>query len=394
MKGLLAKLRCRLAQIAHVAEAMAWSRAYVLCVAALVPFHLVTALLLGWRVRERSVVHIGQLRHLEYDTVQALRMHGIAATFVAVGPLGHWQKCDLHLPHRRNPVAAALRDSIVFWTTIAPHAAVHAHAMMGISHFQWEFVLLRLLRRTVVAHFRGCEARSRRQNLDHYGGGGICRDCDYLPTPLCEARENRRRRWAASHLAHHVLVTTPDMRDFFPQAIHLPFLPPARLPEVLPREPWTPAAGRPLRIVHVTNQPGIEGTYAIRRTIAALVREGRSIEFEHICGVDHEAVLQAYATADLAIGKMLMGYYANAQIEAMSLGLPTITWVRDDLRHPGLEGGGLIICSLAQLGEVLADLMDHHPEQLHQAAAAARMTVAALHDSAAIVARLRDCYGF
>ena len=70
----------------------------------------------------------------------------------------------------------------------------------------------------------------------------------------------------------------------------------------------------------MTNQPGIEGTAEIAAAIEAVKAKGHDVAFEWLHNVPHADVMAALGQADLAVGKMKMGYYANAQIETMSDG--------------------------------------------------------------------------
>lgn len=371
-----------------------WGRIYFAAALLAFPLNLMLALLLRRRVRPGSVVHVAAMVHIPWQFVETLKAHGVDATYVAIGDNPHWDRCDVHLPHLASPLAALLRDMRVLWTVVARHQVIHCHCMMGVSHYQWELPLLKLMGRRVVAHFRGCEGRDGVLNMRLHPEVNICQECDYRPLPLCEYRENRRRRRAARRWADAILVTTPDMLDFFPEGEHLPFfLPPDPAPVPPRTESWTPGCGRRLRLVHVTNQPGIEGTRAIGAVVERLAVAGRPIEFIHLTGRSHAAVMAALAQADLAVGKMKMGYYANAQIESLMVGTPTITWVRDDLMTPALAGGGFIFSTLDGLAETLEGLLAD-PALLAEKRRAARESVLRLHAAAPIVARLRAIYGF
>lgn len=370
-----------------------WGRAYIFAALILFPVHILLALILRARVRPRSVVHIGELRHLQYHLVQALKDRGFQATYLAVGENPHWSECDVHLPHLRNPLAAVLRDSWVFWAVVARHEIVHCHAMMGVSHYQWEFPLLKIMGRKVVAHFRGCEARDRRKNISLHPQVNICQDCDYAPNYLCANRETRRRRWVARRLADAILVTTPDLKDFWPGAEHLPFLLPPDLPERQARPNGSGLEGRAFRIIHATNQPGIEGTEEIKRVIARLRDKGYDVEFIHLTDVPHDRVLAELADADIAVGKLKMGYYANAQAESMAMGVPTVTWVRPDLKGEGLDDGGFILASLDDLEGALENAITD-PEFLRRHREDAAATIRKLHDTDAIIEKLTTIYGW
>ncbi|HOX23412.1 MAG TPA: glycosyltransferase, partial [Elusimicrobiales bacterium] len=151
------------------------------------------------------------------------------------------------------------------------------------------------------------------------------------------------------------------------------------------------ATARPFKIVHVTNHPGIEGTSAISTAIENLRAKGFDIEFLFLSGKPHDEVLRAFADADLTIGKLKMGHYANAQIESMALGVPAVTYVRPEFMTPELKDSGFIFTELDKLESILEYYIGH-PPQLQEKRAKARASILRLHDNAAILQRLKYCY--
>ena len=88
-----------------------------------------------------------------------------------------------------------------------------------------------------------------------------------------------------------------------------------------------------------------------------------ALDFVWLHDARHEEVMQALADADLAIGKMKMGYYANAQIESMAMGVPTITHVRDEFMTDALRDSGFIFATLETLEATLEHYL-RHPDAL------------------------------
>ena len=373
------------------AAARIWGRFYVLTAVALYPVNFLLSWSLRKRFTPRSVVHIGEMRHLQFSLVQALKDDGVDASYVACGSSPHWNKCDVHLPHLKNPIHAAIRDSLVLWKFVARHEIIHCHCMMGVSHYQWEFRLLKGMGRRIIAHWRGCEARERDKNMALHPVVNICENCDYAPDYLCAARENVRRRKAARSYADTHIVTTPDIKDFYPGAIHLPLLQPPDLPKRIEASVWNPDCGRPFKIVHITNQPGIEGTELIQRAVDKLVKAGWPLLFVHLSGQPHSRVLDELADADLSIGKLKMGYYANSQIESMTMGVPVIIWIRPDLMTKELENSGLIFSTLDGIADTIEDLLQH-PEKLNAPRNKLQASVSRLHGADHVIMTLRGVY--
>ncbi len=215
----------------------------------------------------------------------------------------------------------------------------------------------------------------------------ICQVCNYNAT-VCTSPVSLHRRRLAERWADVTLVTTPDMLDFMPAATVSSFFAPADI-EPSRSEPWD--GSRPLKLVHVTNHPGIEGTEQIRRAVEAVRERGFQIEFFHLSDVSHAEVMDALHEADLAIGKMKMGFYANSQIESMACGVPTITWIRPEFMNDTLREAGFIICHLDELEATLVAYLSD-PAALVRKREQARRSILALHDNDAIASIMLAAY--
>ena len=353
----------------------------------LTPVNSVLANLLRGRVKPNSVLHISYMVHIPYETVGHLRRQGMTADYLAIGASPYWDKSDFKfLPSRFPPVRAG-QEVVLFWRVVARYEVVHAHFMYAISESGWELPLLRRMGRKLVAHFRGCEARDRTLNMRLHPDVNICQTCDHRPY-ICETASAARRRGLAQRFADATLVTTPDMKDFMPSAVHFPCFAPD-LPEPVPRP--APAGRQPFVIVHISNQPGIEGTAEIERSIAELMTLRHDIEFRWLRNQTHDEVLAQMADADLAIGKMKMGYYANAQIETMASGVPTVTYVREEFITDELRESGLILTTLPKLTETL-DWYIRNPEALAAKRKIARASILRIHDNDRLAKKLVETY--
>lgn len=366
----------------------ALSRAlYVASIACLQPANALLALLLRRRLWPDSVLHISYMVHIPFHTTRLLRRHGVRADYLAIGESRLWNQADYVKRASRIPFVQAWQDFVWLWTVLARYQVLHLHFMIPLSKTGWELHWLKRMGRRIVIHYRGCEIRNRERNMQLHPAVNICQRCDYNAT-ICTDPVNLRRAALAREVGSDFLVTTPDMLDFAPHARHFPFFAPDC--EALP----PPArAGAPFTIVHVTNHPGIEGTEEIRAAVAAVAARGHDIRFEFLTDVSHDAVMHAYANADLAIGKMKMGYYANAQIESMALGVPTITWVRPEFMTPALRDSALIVSHLDDLAATIERCVTD-PAFLAERRARARSSILALHDNDRLARDLIGLYGF
>jgi hypothetical protein len=355
----------------------------------LVPINVVLCWVLRFRVWPRSVLHISYMVHVPHHMVTHLRRQGMKADYLAIGASPYWNKCDYNYLPQPVPFYRLLEEFRMFWQVVARYEVVHAHFMFNLTQSGWELPLLKRMGRVVVVNFRGCEARDRTRNMALHPDLNICSECDHHP-PICQSDSARRRRELARHFGDAVVVTTPDMRDFVPEGIHFPFFTPPES-DTAPPSPERTAGDRAFVIMHVTAQPGIEGTHHIEAVIKRLQAKGRRIRWVWLSNVTHDTVMASLPQADLAIGKMKMGYYANAQIESMMSGVPTITYVRPEFMTEELRRSGFIFATLKTLEATIEHYIDH-PEELAAKRRIARDSILRLHDNDALAQRLMGIY--
>lgn len=359
---------------------------YAATVAVLWPVNWLLSQLLRSRVTPGSVLHVSVMVHVPAYMVRILRESGIHADYLAVGSSPWWNEADYHFTATRLPILSVLNEMWWVWSVVSRYEIVHSHFMMTVTRSGWEWRLLSAMGRKLVIHYRGCEIRDREKNLALHPRINICQECDYRPY-VCKTPFNRARRPLAARYGNAFLVTTPDMKDFAPQAQHIPFF--VTRPD-LPAAPPAPARST-FRIVHATNHPGIEGSRQIREVVARLTAKGHAIDFVELNGVTHERVLRELADADLSIGKMKMGYYANLQIESLAAGVPAVTCVRPEFMTDELRESGFIFASLDTLESVLEHYLTN-PAALQQKRDVARRSVLRLHDNAAIARAYHTLY--
>ena len=338
-----------------------------------------------------SVLHISYMVHIPYYTTRLLRRYGLKADYLAVGGQSSWWRLyDYNFLY--DPLQP-WQEFRFFWDVVAKYEVIHAHFGIFLSftnsaRLGWELPFLKLLGRRIVVHYRGCEVRDPLKIVQMHPDINICQDCDYNQS-VC--RDGKERVKQAKKYGDVFLVTTPDMKDFEPEAIQFPFF----LPEIDGHkvEHQNRRKGDSIKIVHVTNHPGIEGTTAIQQAIDNLKAKGYPIEFVFLKGVTPERVLEEYRDADLSIGKMKMGYYANAQVESMYMGIPTITYVRPEFMTPDLADSGFIFCRQDELEETMEFYLNN-PELLEEKRGKAQSSILRLHNSDRLVRELMSIYGF
>lgn len=350
------------------------------------PANLILAMLLKKRAYKHSVLHIDCMVHVTYLATEVLKRHGMKADYMAIGESAVWKKADyVHKPSR-FPGLSYLKELVVFWRIVARYEAVHLHRGHTMTRSGWELPLLKRLGRRIIVHYRGCEIRDRHLNMRLHPECNICRDCDYGSYCVYDKGVIRRRELSLKY-GDMFLVTTPDMKDFVPEACHLPFFAFDDYGEFDRQEPKNGV----FKIVHATNHPGIEGSARIQESIDVLRSKGYPIEFVFLKGVSFPEVMRELSDAHLSIGKMKMGYYANFQIESMLMSVPSVTCIRPEFLTDELSSSGLILSSLDDLERTLEYYITH-PEELAKKRKIARESILKIHDNDRIALELMGIY--
>lgn len=312
------------------------------------------------------------------------------ADYLAVGQNPHWQKCDYHYTPPQTPLRLYFYEILWVLKVLIRYEVIHLHFLTTISADGWELKILKRLNRKIVVHFRGCEIRNKELNLALHPTWNICSSCDYQ-SPPCKRPANQNKKELARKYSDLTYVTTPDLKDFYPEGKHLPFFTPfnSLLDDTVSNDHWPDR--EKFVIVHATNQPGIEGSEEIKLIVNKLIKQGHPIEFKFLTQLPYDIVLKEYAKADLTIGKMKMGYYANSQIESLYLGTPAVTWIREDFITEKILNTSLILSDLSKLDKTIIDLM-YDTKRLKSLRKKSKSSILRLHNNEEICREIISDY--
>lgn len=355
----------------------------------LMPLNYILGICLKSLYIKKSVLHVGPMVHTIFDTVSLLNEKGWKAKYLSINlPNETWGQADYVLKKKTKPYLQALSDFIFFWKVMARYKVIHSHFFIMLSASGWELPILKKMERKIVFHGRGCHMRNKELNeqINTDPQYNICACCDY-DMKSCTSNAVVSRRVLARMYGDEFLVTTPDLLDFIPEADVLPFF----APEVKVADKAYKQNDSSLKIAHITNHPGIEGTASIEKIIAELKDEGFDIDFINVSGAAHDAVLKVLSEADLTIGKMKMGYYANAQVESMNLGVPAVTYVRSEYMTETLKESGFIFSDLKHLKETIKYYFEN-PDKLKEKQLKAKSSIKQLNNNAEIIQQLERVY--
>jgi glycosyltransferase involved in cell wall biosynthesis len=283
--------------------------------------------------RVRSVLQLSIISHKQFMVSRALRRHGLKADYFAlnVGPaagildVGY----DYSIAADVAPRKRRLLEIYYLWTVLARYDVIHSHFKTLLSADGWEFGYLKRLGKVVVFHYRGCDVRHRSLNMRLQPVLNCCQECDY-PVGSCDTDYQRSQVAITRAYGDLFFVTTPDLRDFAAGSEHVPFIHPLGV-DVESIAPVARDHGV-FRVVTSSTHHGIDGTRFIRDAVERLRREGHAIELVEVSATRYLEALAIYKSADVYVGKLRMGYYNNANIETMMLGVPNMSYIRDEFR--------------------------------------------------------------
>jgi len=284
--------------------------------------------------RIRSVLHVSLISHKQFMLSRVLQKLGIRSRYLAINTTGNDRLDighDYGIPMYCGRFRRRLLEYWYLWFVMSRYDVIHFHFNCNLSGDDgWELPFLRRMNKLLVYHYRGCDARFRSRNMQLYPDVNLCQQCDY-PVGSCDTPYQRSRMAMSQAFGDLFLVTTPDLLAFVENARYVPFIAPVGIDFDL----IVPAPRHPdvFRIVTSSNHPGLDGVPYIRDAVNRLRREGMAVELIEVIKQPYREALAIYKSADLFAGKLRLGYYNNANIETMLMGIPNMAFVRDAFRH-------------------------------------------------------------
>jgi glycosyltransferase involved in cell wall biosynthesis len=197
----------------------------------------------------------------------------------------------------------------------------------GLPWF-WDLPVLRALGKRIVFTFHGSDVRKKSVHMQED-------PWSYYRFSDVESNEERVDKALAviRTYANALIVASPINRTFVPEAEYVPkAIELSDFPYAGPRR-----AERPL-VIHVPSKRATKGTEFVVRGIQELRGGGTDFEFRVVEGVPHAELRRIYADADIVVDNLLLGDVEVSSLEAMALGKPVVTRIRDEVRraHPDL----------------------------------------------------------
>jgi glycosyltransferase involved in cell wall biosynthesis len=307
-----------------------------------------------------TVVHTPvNMAGIAWENVQAQRRLGVDArlvTFKTQPFRAHQSDINLGLGDERSRSrrqAAQWRTFLRLW----PRTDVfHFYFGLTLVPARLQFPLLHATGKKAVYHFLGSDIRGK------------------TPDQLAYAQSADARivgSWDAHRWVPDAEVVPPglNLRDFEP-------VPPSD------RE-------RPL-VLHAPSSRGRKGTEHVVAACAEL-----PVDLVIVEGLRNDEARREYARADIVVEQLNAGWHGVMAIEAMALGKPVVTYLKDDAVRLSEEAYGIRVPIVSATKETLVERLRplvESPEERQRVGAESRAYAEQVHDADRIAARLLDLY--
>lgn len=248
-----------------------------------------------------------------------------------------------------------------------------------------DLILLRLAGKKVFFHFRGQEVRMAEQfkslNPFHY----VDEPTGYLFQRMPDVSK-RLFIGAIRSLSDGVFVVDEELETYVPGA--------TVVPRALEASDWSYVGVSERNIpiiVHAPSRRGVKGTQHVIDAVASLRAEGFACELRLVENMSHSEAAAVYRDADIIVDQLRIGWYGVLAVEAMALGKPTVTYIRDDLYAK--HGGKLPIVNASPLTlqEELRNLV-RSLEQRKMLSGASRRYFETVHSADVVATQLVSLY--
>ena len=256
---------------------------------------------------------------------------------------------------------------------------------------------LRTLGKKIVVFYQGCDARQKdfsTANFEisscgepsHYGEP--CSNCN----SKTDAFKRKQIRWF-SRFAHKVFTVNPDLMYVLPKAEFIPYAG-NDFTKIVPNFPDTKS--KKVTILHAPTSRRIKGSYYILPILEKLSKKFPFVEVLLAESVPQQVMWSYYyQKADIYIDQVLMGWYGRAAVHAMTMGTPTVCYIREKdlsfLPSSLVKDLPIINATKYNLYDVLVELI-HNKEKLREIGKKSRAYVEKYHDPVKIAKKMKKAY--
>lgn len=340
----------------------------------------------------KKILHFGSLAGWPHTVARVSRAMGVPAenavhVYKDVLDLDRKLPYDLSVFKHEDPFARKVLKTVNFLRECPTnYGVVHYHSTTLLHreyHFLGEGQYLRRKGVPMVLSLGGGDAR-----LD---GEAKKRNPYYYQEPRFLHDLRIKLRWFSWSKNIAVCATDPEMAviaadyfervEIFRQPVELskfPFNPPSEALEV------------PV-LLHVPTNPWIKGTDYIVKAVENLKKKGLKFEFKLVRQLSQEDFYKVLSQCDVYVDELRCGGHGMTAVEAMAMGKPTISYIRDDLQDKYPQDMPLVNGNPDTIEAVLERLILDAPLR-RSIGIASRAYVEKYHDARIVVDKLAGTY--
>jgi len=320
---------------------------------------------------------------------QGLRDLGIEALSVCF-PDKYMRQIDTVLLHGGNLVQKVLKHSwnwLMRLTWFFKYNTFHFYYGTSLFPRQWDLPLYRIFGKKVIMHYLGNDVQGYMKSIEKYRWTNMPSFIGDNDPVEYDSRISERLKYETKYV-NLQCVCAPCYSEFVPGSIVIPLAIDLRHYnfEKYPDN-------QTFIIVHAPSSRGFKGTDYIVSAIQKLVDEGYSLEFRLIENMSNSKLKEEYKKADLFIDQIMAGWYGMAAIEAMAIGRPVVSYIRESyFRY--IDYGDRIPVITANPDTIYDTIKNHliNRSRLPEIGLASRHFVEEVHDLKKVAPKVLQLY--
>lgn len=201
------------------------------------------------------------------------------------------------------------------------------HFYFGTSLFpkHLDLPLYRFFGKKVVHHYLGKDVKLYKESVTKYKISNMAYSSGSEKEALAKDEEKKKRLAFESKYSSLQLVCSPIYLEFVPGSTLLPLAIDLSKYQFIPKK----LVPDEIEIMHAPTSRANKGTEFVIEAIKKLEEEDKfNIKFTLCENMSHSELMKKYESCDIFIDQVLGGY-GTAAIEAMAIGRPTISYIRD-----------------------------------------------------------------
>ncbi|MCA3237619.1 MAG: glycosyltransferase [Curvibacter sp.] len=340
----------------------------------------------------KPILHFGSLAGWPHTVARVSRHLGVAAENVVhvykdVLDLDRKLPYDKSVFQKADPFHGKVLSTLRFLRDIPRHYCLAHYHSTNLLHREYHFLLegpyLKRHRVPMVLSLGGGDARidGQASRMNPY----------YHKKPSFWHDLRIKLRWWSWSRSVAVCASDPEMAiiasDYFEDVQIF------RQPVEMHRfafNPPSPAKEVPL-LLHVPTSPQFKGTKYIVRAVENLKNKGLKFDFRMVRQLTQEQFFELLSSCDVYIDELRCGTHGMTAVEAMAMGKPTISYIRENLLDRYPSDLPLVNANPDTIEQTL-ELLILDAQLRHQIGVASRAYVERYHDADVVLEGLAKIY--